>query len=115
IEATSGRSAWGWRWSTSARRGAVPKTSRRRTSATTSARWHSTARARTGTTVLMPNEWLMAQRRGRDWGYVVEHAATAAELSVAQDPAAKLHPDEVVEVVRYVIWEWKAAAAGWKA
>lgn len=54
----------------------------------------------------------MAQRLGGEyWLYIVEHAATAAELSVMQDPAAKLHPDEVIEVVRYVIRDWKEAAA----
>jgi hypothetical protein len=34
-----------------------------------------------------------------------------AELYVVQDPAAKLQPDEVVEVVRYVVRDWKEAAA----
>jgi hypothetical protein len=69
------------------------------------------ARARTGAIVLTPNEWLMAQRLGGEyWLYVVEHAATAAELYVVQAPAAQLQPDEVVEVVRYVIRDWKEAA-----
>ncbi len=71
------------------------------------------ARARTGAIALTPNEWLMAQRLGREyWLYVVEHAATAAELYVVQDPAAKLRPTEVVEVVRYVVRNWKEAADG---
>ena len=70
-------------------------------------------RARTGTVALTPNEWLMAQRLGREyWLYVVEHAATAAELYVVQDPAAKLQPDEVIEVVRYGVKGWKEAATG---
>lgn len=70
------------------------------------------ARARTGAIALTPNEWLMAQRLGREYRlYVVEHAATAAELYVVQDPAAQLQPDEVIEVVRYVIRDWKEAAA----
>jgi superfamily II DNA or RNA helicase len=70
------------------------------------------ARARTGAIALTPNEWLMAQRLGGEyWLYVVEQAATAPELYVVQDPAAKLHPDKVVEVVRYVVRDWKEAAA----
>jgi hypothetical protein len=70
------------------------------------------ARADTGAIALTPNEWLMAQRLGAEyWLYVVEHAATAAELFIVQDPAAKLQPDEVVEVVRYVVRDWKEAAA----
>jgi Mg-chelatase subunit ChlD len=45
------------------------------------------ARARTGASALTPNEWLMAQRSGSEcWLDVVEHAATAAELYVVQDP-----------------------------
>ncbi len=69
------------------------------------------ARARTGAVALTPNEWLMAQRLGGEyWLYVVEHAATTAELHTIQDPATKLHPDEVVEVVRYVVRGWKEAA-----
>jgi hypothetical protein len=71
------------------------------------------ARARTGAIALAPNEWLMAQRLGDEyWLYVVEHAATAAELYTVRDPAATLRPDEVVEVVRYVVREWKEAADG---
>jgi hypothetical protein len=68
------------------------------------------ARARTRAIALTPNEWLTAQRLGRDWLYVVEHAAAAAELSVVQDPAARLHPNEVIEVARYVVGGWKEAA-----
>ncbi|HZU06981.1 MAG TPA: DUF3883 domain-containing protein [Chloroflexota bacterium] len=71
------------------------------------------ARARTGALVLTPNEWLMAQRLGDEyWLYVVEQAATAAELYVVQNPAARLQPDEVIEVVRYVVRDWKEAADG---
>ncbi len=65
-----------------------------------------------GAITLTPNEWLMAQRSGSEcWLDVVEHAATAAELYVVQDPAAKLQPEEMVEVVRYVVRDWKEAAA----
>jgi superfamily II DNA or RNA helicase len=66
------------------------------------------ARATTGTIVLTPNEWLMAQRLGNEyWLYVVENAATQPRLRIIQNPAAKLQPEEVVEVVRYVVKNWK--------
>ena len=69
------------------------------------------ARARTGAVSLTPNEWLMARRLGDDyWLYVVEHAATEPVLYRIQNPAAKLKPHEVVEVVRYVVKDWKTAA-----
>jgi len=66
------------------------------------------ARAKTGPIVVTPNEWLMAQRlRDEAWLYVVEHAATEPALHAIQDPAAKLQPVEVVEILRYVIRDWK--------
>jgi len=66
------------------------------------------ARATTGAIVLTPNEWLMAQRLGNEyWLYVVENAATQPRLCIIQNPAAKLQPEEVVEVVRYVVKNWK--------
>jgi len=67
------------------------------------------ARASTGALVLTPNEWLMAARLGEEyWLYVVENAASQPTLSLIQDPAAKLHPEEVVEIVRYVVKDWKS-------
>jgi superfamily II DNA or RNA helicase len=69
------------------------------------------ARATTGAIVLTPNEWLMAQRLGEEyWLYVVENAATQPRLRIIQNPAAKLQPEEVVEVVRYVVKNWKEAS-----
>ncbi|MEM3647050.1 MAG: DUF3883 domain-containing protein [Thermofilum sp.] len=66
------------------------------------------ARATTGAIVLTPNEWLMAQRLGKEyWLYIVENAATTPTLYIIQNPAAKLHPEEVKEVVRYVVKDWK--------
>jgi superfamily II DNA or RNA helicase len=66
------------------------------------------ARATTGAIVLTPNEWLMTQRLGEEyWLYVVENAATQPRLRIIQNPAAKLQPEEVVEVVRYVVKNWK--------
>jgi superfamily II DNA or RNA helicase len=68
------------------------------------------ARATTGAIVLTPNEWLMAQRLGNEyWLYIVENAATQPQLCIIQNPAAKLQPEEVVEVVRYMVKNWKEA------
>lgn len=69
------------------------------------------ARSRTGAVALTPNEWLMAHRLGDEyWLYVVENAASQPSLYRIQDPAAKLKPNEVVEIVRYVVTDWKKAA-----
>lgn len=71
------------------------------------------ARATTGPLVLTPNEWFMAQRLdGEYWLYIVENAATAATLYTLQNPAAKLRPHEVAEVVRYIVKDWKEASEG---
>jgi hypothetical protein len=68
------------------------------------------ARATTGAIVLTTNEWLMAQRLGEEyWLYVVENAATQPRLHTIQNPAAKLQPEEVVGVVRYVVKGWQEA------
>ena len=68
------------------------------------------ARATTGAIVLTTNEWLMAQRLGEEyWLYVVENAATQPRLHTIQNPAAKLQPEEVVGVVRYVVKSWQEA------
>jgi ABC-type histidine transport system ATPase subunit len=66
------------------------------------------ARATTGAIVLTPNEWLMAQRLGNEyWLYIVESAATQPQLCIIQNPATTLQPEEVVEVVRYMVKNWK--------
>jgi ABC-type histidine transport system ATPase subunit len=50
----------------------------------------------------------MAQRLGNEyWLYIVENAATQPQLCLIQNPAAKLQPEEVVEVVRYMVKNWK--------
>ncbi|MCS7238006.1 MAG: helicase-related protein [Thermoguttaceae bacterium] len=68
------------------------------------------ARATTGAVVLTPNEWLMAQRLGNDyWLYVVENATSQPKLFTLQNPAAKLQPKEVTEIVRYIVDDWKKA------
>ncbi|MCS6772357.1 MAG: helicase-related protein [Kiritimatiellae bacterium] len=69
------------------------------------------ARAATGPIVLTPNEWLMAQRLGPDyWLYVVENAASEPKLFTLQNPAGKLRPEEVVEIVRFVVKDWRQYA-----
>jgi superfamily II DNA or RNA helicase len=69
------------------------------------------ARATTGAIVLTPNEWLMAQRFGEEyWLYIVENAAAQPRLRIIQNPAAKLQPEEVVEIVRYVVKNWQEAS-----
>lgn len=69
------------------------------------------ARAREGAVVLTPNEWLMAQRlKGEYWLYVIVNAITNPELYLVQNPAAEFKPDEVVDIVRYIIKDWKDRA-----
>jgi hypothetical protein len=69
------------------------------------------ARATTGAIALTPNEWLMAHRLGDDyWLYVVENAVTVPTLHTIQNPATKLKPEEVVEVVRYVVKDWRQSS-----
>ncbi|MDW7995984.1 MAG: helicase-related protein [Gemmatales bacterium] len=66
------------------------------------------ALATTGPIALTRNEWLMAQRLGKDyWLYVVEHAATSPVVNPIQNPTAILHPQEITDVVRYWVPDWK--------
>ncbi len=61
------------------------------------------ARAGVGPVALTRNEWFKAQRFGKDYYlYVVLNAATTPQLHIIQNPAAKLQPDEQVEV-RYLV------------
>ncbi|WP_027356903.1 helicase-related protein [Desulfofundulus thermocisternus] len=69
------------------------------------------ARAKTGAIALTPNEWVMANRLGAEyWLYVVEQAAGEPQLYLIQNPAACLRPEEQVEIVRYVVKNWRPAA-----
>ncbi len=69
------------------------------------------ARAGEGFVALTPNEWLMAQRlKDEYWLYVVVNASTNPELYLIQNPASKLFPDKVIDIVRYVIKNWKEKA-----
>jgi superfamily II DNA or RNA helicase len=66
------------------------------------------ARATTGAIIVTPNEWMMAQRLGNEyWLYIVENAKTEPILHTIQNPAAKFKAEEIVEIVRYVIKDWK--------
>ena len=70
-------------------------------------------RAGIGGVALTPNEWIKAQRYGKDyWLYVVVNCKTQPELHLIQDPASKLNPKEEVSVVRYMVGQadWKRAA-----
>ncbi|HXF06373.1 MAG TPA: DUF3883 domain-containing protein [Blastocatellia bacterium] len=62
------------------------------------------ARAITGAIVLMRNEWLMALRLGEEyWLYIIRKAATDPKLYIIPNQTANLQPEEVAEVVRYVM------------
>ena len=70
-------------------------------------------RAADGGVALTPNEWIKAQRFGKDyWLYVVVNCKSKPELFLIQDPASKLSPREEVSVVRYMVGQadWKRAA-----
>ncbi|NVM26402.1 MAG: DUF3883 domain-containing protein [Desulfobacterales bacterium] len=70
------------------------------------------ARAREGQITLTPNEWLMANRLKEEyWLYVVTNASTQPELYLIQNPSQELEPNEEVEIVRYIVRDWKASAA----
>jgi len=69
------------------------------------------ARAREGAVALTPNEWLMAQRLKEEyWLYVVTNATSNPELYLIQNPSEKLNPDEEVNIVRYIVRNWKDKA-----
>ena len=70
-------------------------------------------RAGIGGVALTPNEWIKAQRFGKDyWLYIVVNCKTQPELHLIQDPASKLSPKEAVSVVRYMVGQadWKKAS-----
>jgi superfamily II DNA or RNA helicase len=72
-------------------------------------------RAGIGGVALTPNEWIKAQRFGKQyWLYVVVNCRSGPELNLIQDPANKLHPREEMSVVRYMIGleDWKPVASG---
>lgn len=69
------------------------------------------ARAKTGEIAITPNEWLMAARlKDEYWLYVVENAATSPKLYCIQNPKDNLRAVEEVEIVRFVVKNWKDKA-----
>jgi len=69
------------------------------------------ARAEYGAVALTPNEWLMAQRLGDEyWLYIIINAAATPQLYLIQNPAAKLEPDKMVDIVRYIVKNWEVKA-----
>lgn len=69
------------------------------------------ARAKEGDIVLTPNEWFKAQRLKEEyWLYIVINAASNPELYCIQNPAAKFKPEQEIDIVRYVVKNWKEKA-----
>jgi len=69
------------------------------------------ARAREGKIALTPNEWLMAHRLGNEyWLYIVVNAVNVPELYTVENPAKRIKPNEEVEIVRYIVTDWKDVA-----
>ncbi|MCX7704026.1 MAG: helicase-related protein, partial [Planctomycetota bacterium] len=69
------------------------------------------ARAEEGAIVLTPNEWLMAQRLKNEYYiYIVTNANTRPTLYLVQNPAEKFKPQEEIDIVRYIIKDWKGKA-----
>jgi superfamily II DNA or RNA helicase len=70
-------------------------------------------RAGDGDIAITENEWIKAQRFGKDyWLYIVTDCKAAPKLHMVQDPAGKLKPAEEVKIVRYRIDldSWSRAA-----
>ncbi|HWE00892.1 MAG TPA: helicase-related protein [Tepidisphaeraceae bacterium] len=66
-----------------------------------------------GGVALTPNEWIKAQRFGKDyWLYIVTDCKTNPQLHLVQDPATRLSPKEEMSVVRYMVGvsDWQKAA-----
>jgi hypothetical protein len=52
----------------------------------------------------------MAHRLGNEYWLYIVVKAKEPELYTIQNPAEKLKPEEEVEVVRYIVTNWKDAA-----
>jgi hypothetical protein len=62
------------------------------------------ARAQSGDIALTQNEWFKAHRFKDDYYlYVVFNASQSPRLFIIQNPAERVHPDERVEIVRYIV------------
>ncbi|MBZ4681885.1 DUF3883 domain-containing protein [Thermodesulfobacterium sp.] len=70
------------------------------------------ARAKEGAIALTPNEWLMAQRlKDEYWIYIVTDAASNPRLYLIQNPTEKIEPQPLVDIVRYLVKDWKKSAS----
>jgi SNF2 family DNA or RNA helicase len=68
-------------------------------------------RAKEGAITLTSNEWLMAQRlKDEYWLYIIVNAVDKPELYLIQNPSAKLEPDKEIDIVRYIVKNWKEKA-----
>ncbi|MGC9109629.1 MAG: helicase-related protein [Caldimicrobium sp.] len=68
------------------------------------------ARAEIGDVALTPNEWFKAKRfKDQYYLYIVANISTNPTLYIIQNPAENLKPQEIVEVVRFIVpvEEWK--------
>lgn len=71
------------------------------------------ARAGVGAVALTQNEWWKAKRFGDDYFlYVVMNAANEPELIIVRNPAENLKPEELVEMVRYIVSADSILSAG---
>jgi len=69
------------------------------------------ARAEEGDVALTPNEWFNAKRfKEQYYLYVIANAKTNPTLYIIRNPAENLKPQEMVEVVRFIVpvEEWKS-------
>jgi len=69
------------------------------------------ARAREGAIALTPNEWLMAQRLQNEyWLYIVLVTVVSPQIYAIQNPSEKVEPDKEINIVKYIVKEWKNRA-----
>ena len=69
------------------------------------------ARAREGAIALTPNEWLMAQRLQNEyWLYIVLVLDNVPQIYAIQNPFGKIEPDKEINIVRYIVKDWKESA-----
>jgi hypothetical protein len=53
----------------------------------------------------------MAQRlKDEYWLYIIVNAVDKPELYLIQNPSAKLEPDKEIDIVRYIVKNWKEKA-----
>jgi hypothetical protein len=70
-------------------------------------------RAGEGGVLLTSNEWIKAQRMGDDyWLYIVSNCRARPQLSIIRNPAARIRPEQLQEIIRYFVppETWQALA-----